>query len=137
MKRTRVILVAVASLLLCGGVVNAQNTITAASPAEQAKIKPLIDAETSAREKLNAKIATLPSAKAVRDAKEAYDKALEALNKEAEKLPENNEWKKAGAAVLDAAYALQAEHKLSSREWKPQLNSRGELEFAKIEPPKP
>lgn len=114
----------------------AQTQVTAivpARPEEQARIKPLIEAETKAREALNAKIATLPEAKAVAAAKEAYDKALAALNAVTEKLPENDQWKRAGAAVLDAAYAIQAEHKLSSREYKPQLSNKGELEFTKLE----
>jgi len=109
-----------------------------AKPEEQSRIKPLIAAETKAREELNKKIATLPEAKAYKDAQEALNKAAEALNKAAENLPENIAWKSAGAATLDMAYKIQADHALSSREYKPALNEKGDLAFVKIEQsPKP
>jgi len=141
-------------------------TPTPATAAEQARMKPLIAAETKAREELNAKVATLPEAKtfqaaqdeykkateafnkaaenldipearAMRAARDALQKALDALNKSVEKLPENTAWKEAGAKSLDLAYQIQAEHKLSSREYKPDLNPQGELVFLKVVPGKP
>lgn len=106
-----------------------------APPADQARIKPLVEAETKAREALLAKTATLPESAAVKAAKEAYDKALANLNTAAEKLPEHSTWKNAGAAALDEAYRILAANKLSSREYRPELNPKGELVFTKIAPP--
>jgi len=141
----------------------AQNSISPVRPEEQTRMKPLIEAETKAREALNAKIATMPEAKAfqsaqdelkkatdafnlsvdkldtpeakaLRAARDSFQKALEALNRSAEKLPENSAWKEAGAKSLDLAYQIMAEHKLSSREYKPELNAQGDLVFAKVLP---
>lgn len=112
--------------------VNGQTAPLVASPAEQARIKPLVVAETKAREALLAKTATLPESTTLKAAKEAYDKALEQLNKATEKLPEHAAWKEAGARALDEAYRIQADHKLSSREYKPELNPKEDLVFVKI-----
>lgn len=107
-----------------------------AKPDENARIKPLVTAETQAREALNAKIATLPEAKAYKDAEDALKRAAEALNKAAGQLPEDQAWKQAQARVLDEAYRIQAAHGLSSREYRPELNDKGELVFARATPPK-
>lgn len=112
--------------------VYAQNLV---KPEEQARMKPLIAAETKARESLNARVASLPEAKAYNAAKEALTKAVEALNKATEALPENDAWKQAGAKVLDEAYRILAAHALSSREFKPELNAQGDLVFTKVVPP--
>jgi len=134
-KRYTLLFIAVVVVLVVTGVAAAQTPVSA-KPEENARLKPLVAAETKFREALNAKIATLPEAKAVNDAKEAYNKALEALNKAAENLPENAAWREAGAKVLDEAYRIQAAHNLSSREFKPELNSAGDLVFSKMVPPK-
>jgi hypothetical protein len=123
-------------VLSVAATVVAQNAINAATTAEQARIKPLIAAETKARETLNTKIATLPEAKAYNEARDALNKAAEALNKAAEGLPENAAWKEASAKVLDEAYKIQATHGLSSREFKPELDAKGDLVFTKLIPPK-
>lgn len=124
------------AVLLIGKGVIAQNGATPAPPAEQARIKPLVEAETKAREALLAKTSTLPESAKVKAAKEAYDKALTELNAAAEKLPEHDAWKQAGAKALDEAYRILAEQKLSSREYRPELNQAGQLVFTKITPPK-
>jgi hypothetical protein len=103
-----------------------------ATSEQQQRIKPLVDAETKARTALNAKIATLPEAKAYKDAEEALKKAGDALNKVAEALPENAAWKSASAKTLDEAYKILAEQRLSSREYRPELDQGGQLVFAKI-----
>lgn len=106
-----------------------------ASSAEQARIKPLVEAETKAREALLAKSATLPQSAAVKTAKEAYDKAVAELDKATKALPEHQAWLKANAEVASTAFQIMADHKLSSLEYKPELNERKELVFPKI--PKP
>lgn len=124
--------------LLAAGAVVAQNGGAfprAAGPADQARIRPLVDAETKAREALLAKTATLPESAAVKAAKDAYDKALADLNKATEKLPEHQAWKAAGAKALVEAHRILAEHKLSSLEYRPELNAKGELVFTKVSPP--
>lgn len=133
--RTHLIVV---TLLVLATAVLAQSPTTPviASPNDQARIKPLVQAETEARKALNAKIATLPESKAYKDAEEALKKAGDALNKAAESLPENAAWKSAGAKVLDEAYRIQAAHSLSSREYRPELNDKGDLVFARIALPK-
>jgi uncharacterized protein YhaN len=109
---------------------------TPAKPEQNAKLKPLVAEMTKAQEALNAKLIQLPEAKAVQDAKAAYDKAVAALNIAAEKLPEREMVKTAEARVLDFMYRVQAEHALSSREYKPIISANGELAFVKIGPPK-
>lgn len=101
---------------------------------DQAVIKPLVDAEKKAREALNAKIATLPESKRYQEAEKALKDAAERLNAAAEKLPENKAWKDAGAKTLDTAYRLQAKYQLSSREYRPELDDKGDLVFAKFAP---
>lgn len=129
-------LVVVVMLMLATAVLAQTPTTPAiANPADQARIRPLVDAETKAREALLAKTATLPESAAVKAAKDAYDKALADLNTAAEKLPEHSAWKMAGAKALDTAYQILAEHKLSSREYRPELNAKGELVFTKVSPP--
>lgn len=134
-------------LALCV-VTNAQSSINSAKPEENARIKPLVAEMTKALETFNAKRDKLPEAKALDAAKAAYDKALEtakvtydkaleALNKAAESFPEREAVKAAEAKVLDEIYRIQAAHNLSSREYKPVINEKGELAFAKIEPAKP
>jgi len=103
-----------------------------ATSEQQQRIKPLVEAETKAREALNAKIATLPQAKAYKEAEEALKRAGDALNKAAETLPENGAWKLASAHTLDEAYKILAEQRLSSREYRPELDKQGQLVFAKI-----
>ncbi len=152
--------IATVLLLVLAGAAGAQ---TPAKPEETAKIKPLVAAETKAREALNAKLAALPEVKAFNDARDklpemaaykaaqaALDKAAQtlneaaaklpqatALNKAVEALPENESLRTASAAIVREAYRAQAAHQLSHLEYKPQLNPKtGDLEFAKIEPPK-
>jgi hypothetical protein len=138
MKRLFLTLGIVAFSLAIVSSVSAQTqTPQVATAAEQARIKPLVAAETKAREALLAKAATLPESTALKAAKEAYDKALDDLNKATEKLPEHTAWKEAGARALDEAYRIQADHKLSSREHKPELDPKGDLVFVKIVAPKP
>ncbi len=108
-----------------------------AKPEENAQLKPLVTELTSAQEALNAKLVQSPEAKAVNDAKAAYDKAVEALNKSREKLPEFQKALTAEAKVLDFMYQVQAAHGLSSREFRPVLNDKGELAFVRSDPPKP
>lgn len=110
---------------------------TIAPPADQARIKPFVEAESKAREALLAKTTALPESAKVKAAKEAYDKALSDLNTAAEKLPEHAAWKQAGAKALDEAYRILAEQKLSSREYRPELDpATSKLVFTKIAPPK-
>lgn len=113
-----------------------QNSISPVKPEEQLKVKPLIAAETKAREVLNTKIAALPEAKAYREAEEALKKAGEVLNAAADKLPETSAWRLASAQTLDEVYRIMAAHSLSSREFKPELDPKGDLVFTKIPPPK-
>lgn len=123
-------------VIALGTVALAQTTPMVAKPEDQQIIKPLVEAEKKARENLNAKIATLPESKAYQDAEKALKEAGEKLNAAAEKLPENAVWKEAGAKTLDTAYRLQAKYQLSSREYRPELNDKGDLQFAKFTPPK-
>lgn len=102
-----------------------------ADPAEQAKMKPLIAAETKAREQVLAKSATLPESAAVKAAKDAYDKAVADFDKATRSLPEHAAWLKANAAVVSTAYQIMADHKLSSMDYKPELSPKGELVFLK------
>lgn len=115
----------------------AQNPLTVAKPEESARMKPLIEELTKAQKALLAKQVQLPEAKAVNDAKAVYDKALEALDKAAEKMPEREAVKAAEAKALDEAYRILAAHNLSSREYKPEIGPKGDLVFAKIAPVKP
>lgn len=112
----------------------AQNSITTAKPEENARMKPLIAAENKAREALTAKLATLPESKAYNEAKQALDKAAEALNKAADSLPESSALKLAAAAAWDEAFRILAAHQLSSREYKPELDAKGDLIFTKLPP---
>lgn len=139
MKTIRLLVVVIATIsfaVLALAQDGGRLTPSIANPADQARIKPLVEAETKAREALLAKTATLPESTAVKAAKEAYDKALANLNAAAEKLPEHQAWKESGARALDEAYRILAENKLSSREYRPELNAKGELVFIKIEAPK-
>lgn len=102
-----------------------------ATTAEQEKIRPLVTAETKAREAVLAKSASLPESRAVADAKAAYDKAVADLDKAQKALPEHAEWTKANAAVVALAYQIMADHKLSSINYWPKLNDKGELMFVK------
>lgn len=111
---------------------------TPAKPEENARLKPMVAELTSAQEALNAKLVQTPEAKAVNDAKAAYDKAVAALDEARKKLPEFQKALSAEAKVLDEMYRIQAAHSLSSREYRPILSEKGELAFVKIEaPPKP
>lgn len=123
-------------LMLFVATASAQNSIVPISAEEQARIKPLVAAENKAREALNAKIATLPESKAYSDAQEALKKAADALNKAADLLPESSALKLAAAAAWDEAYRIQASHQLSSREYQPELNEKGELVIVKKPPVK-
>ena len=118
-------LLVIALVLIVSGIALAQTFPMTAKPEDQAIMKPLVAAEKKAREALNAKIAALPEAKALKDAQDA-------LNKAAENLPENQAWTQAAAASLDTAYKLQAKYQLSSREFKPALDDKGNLVFEKI-----
>lgn len=104
--------IALLALILCSVAVLAQNGASSvvATPAEQAEIKPLLDAEVKAANALNAAISQLPEAK-------AYNAAR------------NNS--------LDAQFRIMAKHGLSSREYKPELDAKGDLVFVKIVSPKP
>lgn len=111
---------------------------TPAKPEENARLKPLVAEMTKAQEVLTAKTIALPEAKAVDAAKAAYDKAITALNEARKKLPEYQAALDAEGQVLRFMYQVQAQHALSSLEYKPTLNEKGELAFVKIEqPPKP
>lgn len=125
------------TMLACAVMVSAQNPINSAKPEENARIKPLVAEMTKSLDAFNAKREKMPEAKTLNAAKVAYDKALEALNKAMESMPEREAVKTAEAKVLDEAYRILAAHNLSSREYRPVLNDKGELAFAKIDPPKP
>lgn len=124
---------------------DAQTPMSAATAAEQARIKPLLDNLKKVQEPFVAKRDALPESKAVKDAQAAVtaaqanlEKALAAQNKVAIELPEFDSVKVAEAKLLDEAYRILAEHKLSSRDFRPILNDKGELAFVRIEPiPKP
>ena len=106
---------------------------TPAKPEENARIKPLVAAQTAAQEKLVAKQAALPEKKAYDEAEAAFKKAAAALNKATEALPEYETWKLAGATTVREAFRILAAHQLSHLEYKPELNAKGELVFV----PKP
>ena len=122
---------AVLLILIATGAAIAQTPMVA-SPEEQTKIKPLVEAETKAREAVLAKAATLPESAAVKAAKDAYDKAVADLDRATKALPEHQEWLKANAAVVGMAYQIMADHKLSSLEHKPDLSPKGDLVFVKV-----
>jgi hypothetical protein len=138
------LIVLLMTLFTASFTVSAQTAITgvgtldqiSAKPEYTAKLKPLVAEFTKAQEALNAKMILLPEAKAVQDAKAAYDKAVAALTTAAEKLPEREAAKVAEARLLDHMYQAQAEHSLNSRKYRPVLSANGELAFVKIEPPK-
>jgi hypothetical protein len=79
-----------------------------AKPEDQAVIKPMVEAEKKAKQALDAKTMTLP---------------------------EYQTWKDASARTLREAYRLQAKAQLSSLEYRPELNDKGDLIFSPI--PKP
>lgn len=120
--------------ILCLAIMALAQTPMVATSVEQEKIRPLVSAETKAREAVLAKSASLPESKAVADAKVAYDKAVADLDKAAKALPEHSEWIKANAAVVGAAYQIMADHKLSSLDYWPKLSEKGELVFTKKPP---
>lgn len=93
--------------LLLAFTVTAQNGASPiiATPSEQAEIKTLRETEARAATALNAAI---------------------------EKLPESAAYNRAKANTLDAAYAAMAKHGLSSRQYEPRINDKGELEFARL-----
>jgi len=123
----RLIFTAISFVIVMGSIAFAQQiTPMIAKPEDQAVIKPLVAAEKKAKETLDAKVAALPEAEALRRAQEAFNKAVE-------KLPEDAAWKEAGAQTIRAAYKLQAKYQLSSLEYEPKLNDRGDLVFS----PKP
>lgn len=132
MKRTLLLLTTI--LLLS---VNAWAQ-TPAKPEENARLKPLVDALSKANEPLLAKRSSLPEAKAVSDAQAALQRAIEAQELAVRKLPEFEAVKSAEARLLDEIYKIMADHRLSSREYRPSISDKGELAFVKIEqPPKP
>lgn len=104
---TRIAVLALPFVLL-GSIAVAQSAAdrVVAKAEDQAQIKVLVDAEVKAKEALDAKIRALPE----------YDA-----------------WKLAAAKSLDTAYKLQAKYQLSSREYEPKLNEKGELTFVKLE----
>lgn len=124
-------LLVVFTVLTMVGIALAQTPPMIASPAEQGRMKPLVAAETKAREAVLAKSATLPESAAVKAAKEAYDKAVKDFDTATRNLPEHAEWLKTNAAVVTTAFQIMADHKLSSLEYKPELNDKGELVFSK------
>jgi hypothetical protein len=103
-------------------------TITSA---EQAHVKPLLIDLAKVRDTWTTKRDTLPETKAVADARTALQKALDAQDSAARKLPEFDSLKTAEARVLDEIYRLMAEHKLSSREYEPVITDKGELAFVR------
>lgn len=133
MKRTFLLLTVILVFSITG---SAQ---TPAKPEENARLKPLVDALSKANEPLLAKRNTLPESKAVADAQAALQKATEAQALAVQKLPEFEAVKSAEARLLDEVYKIMADHRLSSREYRPSLNDKGELAFVKIEslPPSP
>lgn len=136
-RYTRISTIIAFTFFVLGGFVLAQSPNIPAKPEEQAKIAPVVSALTKAGQARDAKIATLPEAQQLRDAQAALKKAQDALDAATAKLPENEAWKTAYAAVLDEAYKIQAAHNLSSREYQPQINDKGELAFVRWAPPKP
>lgn len=126
-----VALIVVAAMVITGRAIAQSTTPMIASPVEQARMKSLVTVETKAREMMLAKSATLPESAAVKAAKDAYDKAVASLEKANRGLPEHAEWLKANAAMVGAAYQIMADNKLSSMEYKPELNDKGELVFTK------
>jgi methionyl-tRNA synthetase len=124
MTRNKAIALTIA-LVVGAAAIFAQRALNAATPKDNDRIQPFVAAEKKALEAFNKKVESLPETKALRDAQAAYNKAVEGL-------PENAEWKKAGGATLDMAYKIMAEKGLSSREYRPQLNAKGDLEFVPI-----
>lgn len=110
-------------------------------PEEQARIKPLLEEMKKAQEPFIAKRKTLPEEKAVADAQAAFDAAQTKLNaailernKASEVLPEYKTLQAAENKFLDEVYRILASHNLSSREWRPTINEKGELALVKIQP---
>lgn len=126
-------------VIVMGTVALAQTpTTTPATATEQARVKPLIDTWKKAQEPFIAKRDALPESKAVKDAQAALaaaqvnlDKALEARAKVEVTLPEFDPVKVAEARLLDELYRILADRKLSSRDFRPTLNDKGELAFVR------
>lgn len=118
---------------------------TPAKPEENARLKPLLDSLNKVQAPFIAKRNTLPESKSVTDAQKVVadaqivlQKAIEARDLAAQKLPEFDVVKSSEARLLDEIYKILADHKLSSREYRPTITDKGELAFVKIEqPPKP
>lgn len=121
-------------LLVPFAIANGQANL--ATPAEQARVKPLLETLNKVSEPFVAKRNSLPESKAVSDAQAALQKAVDAQTAAAQKLPEFELIKSAEAKLLDEIYKILADHKLSSREYKPTITDKGELAFVKIEQPK-
>lgn len=116
-------------VLFTYAVPHAQTPAKPAKPDEQARIQPLIAAETTARDALNKKAEALPEMKAYRDAQEALRKAGAALEKAINALPEKEALKTVSSKTLDEAARIQAAHGLSAREFEPRLDDKGKLIF--------
>lgn len=137
---------------------------TPARPEENARIQPLLADAKKAGQARDAKLATLPESQAVRDAEKALEKANGAWQKAAESLPQYQEVKKAQASrdksiealntaavataedqafkqaqakLISEAFRILADNKLSSLEYRPEIDAAGNLVFAKVTPPKP
>lgn len=134
MKRVILLLTIVAAFALTVAA-QAPNTITV-KPEDQARIKPLVEVMNKAQEPLIAKRSSLPESKAVTDAQALLQKATDAQTAALQKLPEFKQVQVAEAKLLDEIYRILAEYKLSSRDYKPTINDKGELAFVRIEPPK-
>ena len=104
----------------------AKTVATAQTALTTAALKlPETKAVADARALFETAAAKLPEAKALRDAQAALEAA-------AAKIPEDQTLKQANAALLDAAFKAMARHQLSSRDYMPQINEKGELVFTKI-----
>lgn len=113
------------AVILCfAAAANAQTkpSIIAATAEEQKEIKALQAEEKKAIENLNAAIAKLPEI-------EAYKKALDELNAAIAKLPESKAKEAVSEKVKLRAYRIMVNHQLSSMEYEPKTNQKGELEF--------
>lgn len=119
--------------LLSAVTVSAQTSV---KPEEQAKLKPLIEALNKANDTFTAKRDAMPETKAVAEAQAVLQKAVSTQQAAMQKLPEYEPVKVAEAKLLDQIYQVMADHKLSSREYRPVLTDKGELAFTRIEQPK-
>lgn len=113
------------ALLLFASITLGQQVLTAATDAENTRLKALIAVSDEATTAYNKKAMALPEFKALQKAQADFDKAAKAL-------PEYDSKNIAGAAVLLEARKIQADHKLPAAEYQPRLNDKGKLEFVPI-----